>query len=168
MSLSQPKIDLAVLYKLHQHAEAGGEAIPPAAVLRLFQIEVPLRRVELALDALEAKQDVERKYDHFYLNERAWEISHDGMMKVDRAIRVPASFIGRLHQNGDHWLETEEAQKAVLKKLPDPQAQIGASTVVLDRVIALPHSRQIDWTKWGTILAAVGIILTVVLWAFSK
>ena len=167
MSLSQPKIDLAVLYKLHQHAEAGEDAIPPVDVSRLFQIDIPVRRIELALEALQAKGDVERKYEHFYLDEGAWDISRDGMMKIDRALRVPTSFIARLHQNGDHWLESEEAQKAVLKRLSEPSAGSETSTIVLENPISLPHSRQVDWTMWGTLLTAAGIVVAVGLWWLS-
>jgi hypothetical protein len=40
---------------------------------------------------------------------------------VDRALRVSTSFIARLHQHGDDWLESAEAEQAVLKKLtPTP------------------------------------------------
>jgi hypothetical protein len=165
VSLSQPKIDLAVLYKLRQQAEAGGGALPPADVTRLFEIEIPLRRVELALEALDAKGDIERDLHEFY-PKGAWEISRDGMMIVDRALRVPSSFICRLHQNGDHWLESEEAQKAVLKRLSEPSAANEAS-IILGNPLSLPRTRQVDWTMWGTLLTGVGIVVAVALWLFS-
>jgi hypothetical protein len=167
LNLSQAKIDLAVLYKLHQHAEAGGDAIPPNEILRLFGVHIPIRRLELALEELYAKGDVEREYHPFYSDEGLWQVSRDGLARVDRAIRVPASFIGRLHQNGDNWLETEEAEKSVLQKLAAPEAAAPVPIVKLDKVIDLPSSRSIDWTKWGTILGALSIVVTVLLWWLS-
>jgi type II secretory pathway component PulL len=37
-------------------------------------------------------------------------------------MKVPTSFIARLAENGDSWLESEEAQAAVLKKLPEQKS----------------------------------------------
>lgn len=175
MSLSQAKIDLAVLYKLHEHAEAGGEAIPPREVVHLFDVHVSTRRVELALEELSAKGDIEREYHPHYSDEGLWQVSREGLAKVDRALRVPSSFIARLQESGDRWLESDEAKQAVLKRLTDPMSSTSSTvvpiasvpTVKLDTVIALPSNLSVDWTKWGTILAGVGVLVTVILWYFS-
>ena len=123
MPVSQPKIELAVLYKLHQHAEADGEAITPRDVSGLFDVAIANRRVELALNELETRDDVERVYHPHYSDEGLWQISREGMAKVDRALRVPASFIARLHSNGDIWLDSEEAESAVLQKARSKKAE---------------------------------------------
>lgn len=127
--ISQPKIDLVVLYKLHQHAEGGGEPLPPVDIQGLFEIAVPLRRVELALEELERRGEVERRYVRLHLDEGAWAISREGLARVDRALRVPSSFLARLHEAGDVWLESEEAESAILKKLSAPVAAHGQGTV---------------------------------------
>ncbi|HEY0310855.1 MAG TPA: hypothetical protein VGC56_00020 [Allosphingosinicella sp.] len=153
MSLSQSKIDLAVLYKLHQHADQGGGGIPPGEITYLFEPAMPLRRIELALRELLKIGDVEQEYHPHYLEEGLWQVSREGIAKVDRALRVPASFIARLHVNGDHWLESEEARQAVLKKLP-PVASIKAEPDVTMTAPFTPgHERSVDWTKWGAVAA---------------
>ncbi|MFL6843856.1 MAG: hypothetical protein ACJ8ER_03115 [Allosphingosinicella sp.] len=172
MSLSQAKIDLAVLYKLHQHAEAGGGEITPADVMRLFNVKVSLRRVELALAELYAKGDIEREYHPFYSEEGLWQISRDGMARVDRALKVPTSFIARLHANRDAWLDSEEASKAVLKKLSSGETDFPPEPI---RPVILPSkSLQAgskagghDWGKhqalaaWmAVIVALLGILVT--------
>ena len=167
MSLSQPKVDLAVLYRLHQHAEAGGEAIPPDDIMRLFNVHMPIRRVQLALSELCAKGDIEEEYHPFYSEVGLWQISRDGMSRVDRALKVPTSFIGRLHQHGDSWLESDEAAQAVLKKLSASEPKAEVPTVVLDGAVSLPAERQIDWGKWGAIAGLVAIPLAIILWYFS-
>jgi hypothetical protein len=169
--VSQVKVDLAVLYKLHQHAESGGGPITPGDLLRLFDVHIPARRIELALEGLEAKRDVERHNHEFTIDGGFWKISREGMAKVDRALRVSTSFIGRLHANSDSWLESDEAKKAILKKL-DPERVSSPATAKLGEippaasVRSIGH-RGIDWTKWGTILAAVGIAVSVLLWVLS-
>jgi hypothetical protein len=116
--ISQPKIELAVLYKLHQHAEAGGEPIPPVDVAGLFGIQISNRRIELALEELEQRGEVQRGYDRMYLDEGVWTISRVGLTRIDRALRVPVSFVARLNSETDAWLESDEAKSAVLKSLP--------------------------------------------------
>ena len=168
MTLSQKKIDLAVLYKLHQHAEQGGGDQTSADVARLFKARVPFRRVEVALQELEKSGDVENEYHPFYTDEGGlWQISREGMARVDRALRVPTSFIARLHSNTDVWLESEEAEKAVLKKLSDAQPRPEVPVVVLDKVISRPAERHIDWGKWGAIAGLAAIPLAIILWYFS-
>ena len=176
--LSQPKIDLAVLYKLHQHADGGGEAITPDDVSALFAGHFPLRRVQVALDELGRNGEVEREYHPFYSDEGLWQISRDGMRTVDRALAVPASFIARLHANGDHWLVSDEANDAILNKKTSLKTtgQSLVSPVSSNKKIdAIPTSQNasdvshspVDWTKWGTILTAVGLVVTIVIWMLS-
>jgi hypothetical protein len=116
--ISQAKVDLAVLWKLYQHSENGGESITPNDVQRLFTINMSPRRIELALNQLESEGSVDKEYHPYHFEEGLWAVSRKGLVTVERAIRVPTSFIGRLAANGDTWLESEEAQNAVLKKLP--------------------------------------------------
>jgi len=161
---------LAVLYC---HAEQNGGAITPEDVFRLFDVQVSLRRVELALGELQARGDVDREYHPHYSDEGLWQISRNGMAKVDRALRVPTSFLARLHESGDQWLESDEARDAVLKKLSEapaadvvPVPQPAVILPVMEKSEPEPRS-AIDWTKWGTILAAVGIAVTIMLWSLS-
>ena len=187
--LSQAKIDLAVLCKLYQHAESDGEAITPINVSRLFTIPISLRRIEVALEQLERKGEVDREYHPHYSDEGLWQISRAGLNTVDRAIRVPASFIARLHQGGDGWLQSSEASEATLRKLAEPQHQSGplasddniaAGVAELNRhhrqarVRALaeqylikPVKRQWGLQEWSAVATLIGIPLAVLLWWFS-
>ena len=126
MKLSQQKIDLAVLHALHKHAEKNGTGMTTDDVAVSFDIDVPYRRVEIALGQLCERGDAERS--PAVRGTVKWQISRAGIETVDRAIKVPTSFIGRLHANGDTWLESDEAQNAVLKKLPI--AESAAPTIV--------------------------------------
>ena len=116
--LSPRKIELAILFVLHRHAEANGSAIAMSDVLGLFDSEfhIPLRRVEVALEELEKRQEVTKSYDRYSDNENAWQISGAGIQIVDRALKIPTTFIARLHDNGVIWLASEDAEKAVLNK----------------------------------------------------
>ena len=126
--VSQAKIDLAVLLKLFQHAEANGEAETSLEICNLFGVAIPLHRVVAALEGLESRGEVVRKYDRFHDDEGLWHIGRDGIQTVEKALRVPSSFIARLQLNGDQWLESDEAAGASLSKLkryhPQSPAQI--------------------------------------------
>ena len=174
--LSQSKIDLAVLYKLYQHGDGGGEAITPGDVSALFGGHFPIRRVEVALDELGKTGEVDREYHPFYSDEGLWQISRAGIRTVDRALAVPASFIARLHANGDPWLASDEAHAAVLNKkavpksdiqLPSPPNNKHAEAVPTAPIIENVSQSKVDWTKWGTILSAFGIVVTIAIWMLS-
>jgi hypothetical protein len=179
LSLSQAKIDLSVLYKLHQHAEAGGGAITPGDVAALFRINLSLRRIEVSLRELTKRGEVEEEYHPFYRDEGLWQISRDGLMKVDRALRVPQSFMARLHSNGDQWLESEEAAQSVLNKLPskagaalpEVHASVSSREVIIPTFDPLRpisgEQRSINWTMWGAIAAILAIPTAIALWIFS-
>lgn len=187
MNLSQAKIDLAVLYKLHQSAEHGGGPITPEDVQAEFQCDVPLRRDELGLQTLATKLDVEREDHPYHLKEGLSQISRAGLERVDRALRVSSSFIGRLHANGDGWIESDEANIAVLKNLAPHSRVVNPETHRVESMNApalispisihvSPHFTNTQssasddsatkagwWSVWGTwIGAAIG--LSALLW----
>ncbi len=165
VNLSQPKVDLAVLYKLHRHADLGGGPITPEGVMRLFNVHVPFRRVELALEELQGRREVEREYQPLYGEEGLWEISRGGLARVDRALKVPASFIARLHAGGDEWLESDEAAQAILKKL---QAGPTKSPEPLRHSIHEPTpTTWINWTMWSALAGIIAIPIAVILWYFA-
>lgn len=114
--ISQPKIDLAVLLALFNHSETGGDSQTPEELVRLLEGKFSTRRIKVALDELRSRNEVVREYNPHY-EEGFWEISREGIVTVEKALRIPSSFIARLNANGLEWLETDEADKAVLSKL---------------------------------------------------
>jgi hypothetical protein len=120
--LSQAKVDLAVLYWLWDLAEHDAEAPTPIDLTHMFPNELfSIRRVEVALGELESRGHVESVPDP-EAGVYRWQITRDGFGVVDRALRVPTSFIARIASNGATWLESEDAQNAVLKPLARPAA----------------------------------------------
>ena len=115
--LDQAKVDLAVLWKLFQHSESGGEAEPAREILNLFTTQISLRRIEIALHTLVDRREAENVYHPHYFDEGGlWQISREGIRTVEKALKLPNSFIARLALNGDQWLQTDDAQKAILSK----------------------------------------------------
>jgi arsenate reductase-like glutaredoxin family protein len=173
--LSQAKIDLAVLLKLFQHAESNGGAETPNEIWHLFTSDLSLRRVEVALQTLEARGEVERKYHPHYSEEGLWQISREGIRTVEKALRNPTTFIARLNANDEGWLASEEAIGAVLNKntrYQEPIVLDGGNAAGLlqgNHTLPLaPHAQaSINWTKWGTIFAGVGIVVTILIAVLS-
>ncbi len=176
--LNQAKVDLAVLCKLYEHAERGGEALTPDDLCRLFGTYIAPRRVEIALDELEKRGEVDREYHPHYSDEGLWQISRLGIATIERALAIPNTFIARLHKNGDQWLESDEAENAKLSKnnryaepVPRMDPPVAADIVtVTDPVVALPSPSArmaVDWTKWGTIIGGFSILVTILIAVFS-
>jgi hypothetical protein len=188
--LSPRKIELAVMFKLHQLAEADEEAITIAEAQELFGSEFTLsrRRVEFALEELERRHEIIRDYDRYAEDERCWKISRLGMETVDRALRVPTTFIARLAKVGDDWLNSEEAHSATLQKTKSdetkappvavevqqstPVAALAAPSVVVNNSFSSPVSgdsaTQASWFgAWGTWLAAL-VALAGLIWALHQ
>ena len=115
--ISQAKIDLTVLLALFNHSEVDGEAETPSEIARLLEQKFSLRRVTIALEELASRNEVQREYHPHYSDEGLWQISRTGVATVEKALKIPASFIARLNANGLEWLDTDEAEKAVLSKL---------------------------------------------------
>lgn len=177
MTLTQPKIDLAVLHMLFLHAEGGGEPETPATISCFFSVGVSTRRVEIALEELERRGEVERIYHPHYREEGLWRISREGVRTVERAISNETTFIGRLHAKGEEWLLSEEAKNSKLQPNPRYEAQpltamihpTPSSPMPRDPIISpvtakpsKPESNSTDWSKWGAIAAWIVIPITVV------
>ncbi|OBX18357.1 hypothetical protein A9995_12855 [Erythrobacter sp. QSSC1-22B] len=114
--ISQKKINLAVLYKVYQICEARDQSPTHDQIRGAFNgFILSLRRVEVATEKLqnEGLLDSWGSYDtgHTYCS-----ISGEGLDVVDRALRMPSSFIGRIAAQGDAWLNSDEAEKAILGK----------------------------------------------------
>jgi len=163
------------LLKLFQHSEAGGSAETPLEIAHLFQTNISVRRIELALETLESRGEVDREYHPHYADEGLWQISRDGLRTVENALRLPNSFVARLNVGGDSWLESDEAQNAQLSKnqryesssIQRPPFPVPEATPEHSESEPTTDRSSIDWTKWGTILTALGIVVGIVLWKFS-
>jgi hypothetical protein len=134
--LSPAKVELAVLYWLWDLAEHDANAPTPTELARMFPADLfSIRRIEVALRELEDRGHAEQNP---YPSEGVyrWQITRDGFGVVDRALRVPTSFIARTASDPS-WLGTAEAEKAVLKKAHDAGAPLAApaATAVVE---ALP------------------------------
>ena len=98
--ISQPKIDLAVLVVLFGHAEADGDPETPSEIAQMLQGKASIRRVTVALEELVRRGEVDRTYDHRYSDEGLFQISRAGITTIEKALRIPSSFIARLCSNG--------------------------------------------------------------------
>lgn len=174
--LSQAKIDLAVLLKLFQHSEANGQAVRSSEICFLFKSPLPARRVELALEALESRREAENHYHPLY-PEGAWQISRSGIQTVENALRNPTTFIARLNSSGDLWLQSDEAKRVKLARNPrypnsplrkfsfpessEKQLDDGATVLPTISISEQAHP-PINWTKWGTIIGAIGLLVPII------
>ena len=189
--LSQRKIELAVLYKLDLFAEEKGDRPTPGMVSGSFKdVQISLRRVEVTLDELFVRGEAESYPDPQFGFYR-WQITRAGFEVVDRALRVPTTFIARLAKNGDAWLESSEAEKAILKKLPDregtarpePAQPGGPGTtppIHITNTFAPQNSNDltlragkppIQWATWTNALVALLVgagVIVATLWAQGK
>lgn len=184
MSLSVPKVALAVLYRLHEHAESNGEELLPEDISRLLSGVISTRRIQLGLEELESRQEVENVYHPHYAEEGLWQITRKGMDRVDRALRVPHSFVSRFRASGNAWLLSEEAKTAVLSKVgsadsaepaskPAPVDPPGTSIRSPVSSATAASSGKLDWSKIGAIgtwigvpIAAIAILVS--LWIAGK
>lgn len=115
MSLSQSKIKLAILYNLQQAIENGDTSSSYDDILLFYGDKIPEGRVDFAIEELSDDGSIEN-VNHPYSDETYWKISRSGIDEVDRALKIPNSFIRRIHSNEANWLFSEEASNAVLKK----------------------------------------------------
>ena len=116
-TLSQAKVDLAVLYWLWDLAEHDAQPPTPSELAEMFPPELfSIRRIEVALAELEGRGQVEGIP---YPSEGVyrWQITRDGFGVVDRALKLPNTFIARTATD-PNWLKSDEAAAAVLAKLP--------------------------------------------------
>ncbi len=190
--IAQSKIDLAVLLALFDHAEHDGEPLSPSDISHLLKTRVSQKRVSVALEELERRGEVEKTYDQ-YSDNGLWEISRAGVLTVEKAIKIPNSFIFRLNANGPSWLESDEAEKAVLTKvqryheteevgnLSSASASDSTSSPVFNVNIApsivnsatnnqnQPSSSDVaTWFgSWGTWLGAIAALITLYIGYYS-
>ena len=134
--LSQAKVDLAVLYWLWDLAEHDAQPPTPSELAGMFPPELfSLRRIEVALAELESRGQSECIP---YPSEGVyrWQVTRDGFGVVDRALKLPNSFIARIAAN-PNWLKSDEAAAAVLSKLagPDPKGTDTSTARPVDSVI---------------------------------
>ena len=186
--ISQEKFDLAVLLALFEHAERNGEAETPNQIAHMLYGKIASYRISLALEELEQLGEVVREYHPHFSDVGLWQITRRGVAKVEKALKMPNSFIARLHVNGMNWLESDEAINAVLNKISRhqtsddsevpavfPVTQSDISQVVHVNVSPnisndannfVPQSRSSDaatwFGSWGTWVAALAAIAAVV------
>ena len=125
--LSQAKVDLAVLYWLWDLAEHDAQPPTPSELAGMFPSDLfSLRRIEVALAELESRSQVECIP---YPSEGVyrWQITRDGLGVVDRALKLPNTFIARIAAD-PNWIKSDEAEMAVLAKLPRTDAKSTSPT----------------------------------------
>ncbi|PHR16853.1 MAG: hypothetical protein COA41_13840 [Sphingopyxis sp.] len=115
MSLSQSKIKLGILYRLQQAIEKGDASSSYEDILSFYGEKIPQGRVRFAIEELEVDGSIE-DVNHPYSNESYYRISRSGIDEVDRALKIPNSFIYRIHNNEPDWIFSDDARNAVLTK----------------------------------------------------
>ena len=177
LALSSKKIQLVVLHELFGFAERNQNAPTPRDIAKsLDALRVSLRRVEVALNELESLGHAEVHPDPGAGVFR-WQITGEGFGVIDRALKIPVSFIARLAANGNAWLATDDAKKAVLKKLDKPeepspsnraQAPIEISQTPSINItntysptnsnsILTEKQNSVDWPGWVNALIALAV-----------
>lgn len=125
MMVSDEKLALAVLLKLHQFANEDGDLLWVSRLKQMFSVAVPLWRLEILLESLRRFGWAEPA---LFADKVVWKITADGDRQVRECLQSPTTFIFRLKEHGDGWLATPEASDAKLgATLKIPIAEQGFS-----------------------------------------
>jgi len=159
MRLSQAKIDLVVLYALHQRLEAALGATIACTIASKFKdlgLDIGEPRIQLALEQLSNRGEADFTKD-WSLDRNNWKITRKGVLTIEDAIGASDSFISKLNLNGYAWLLSTEAKAHELKKLP----KYNSSSVQTDN--GMTAKNGFNWTKWGVILTGIGIVVAIII-----
>ena len=133
--ITQESLDSAVLFKLFVHAQSSDKRLNKEDISKLFDIPVSPKRVDLALDNLERREQVSR-----WLQNGSCSIEVTGYRAVEEGLAQPNSFMRRYAEAGDEWLETQTinlsgipaSDRVVLRS--DNQKLIDDIEVELDKI----------------------------------
>lgn len=100
--IPQDDIEMAVLYRLFEFAQNASERLTPEKVTALFGTELSVKRIEMALGALERRKFVYTSYSTVRLPES--DITEAGYRAVERGLADADSFYFNYHKLGDNWL----------------------------------------------------------------
>ena len=160
--LEPDKIALATLYQLYASNDSKAECDPAGIAARLQGVASPdvisvqLERLDELKLAVPAGGILAVFGDVSLPRKDWWDISDKGRDLARTLVAQRKSFMGKLHINGSVWLKSQEARKApVGLKLTTPH---------IDQILKSPSPAvPIDWTKWGTIIGGVGIIVAIII-----
>lgn len=93
---------MAVLYRLFQFAQNVSKRLTPGQVTALFDVGLSVKRVELALEALERRKLIYTSYSTVRPPES--DITEAGYRAVERGLTEEAGFYSQYHRLGDAWL----------------------------------------------------------------
>jgi negative regulator of sigma E activity len=158
--ISQVKVDLAVLHKLFEMVEMDYGSGTPVEIVGLFEVPISSGRVELALQELERSKDAMTDPDH----RDRWQITRDGMRRVEKSLGIPTTFLARINKKGDIWLESDEAHRAVVKQRVKGPLQAAESVVFLQEELEPKEPAGIVWSKVGAIASVVAIPVSILIW----
>ena len=161
--ISQVKVELAVLHKLFEMVEMDYGSGTPVEIVGLFGIHISSGRVELALKELERSEDA--MLDPEYQN--SWKITREGLRRVERSLAIPTTFLARLSKKGDIWLESDEAENAVIRQRNKASGKITESVVLLQSEMVPSEASSFSWEKIGAIASAAAIPVAILIWWFS-
>jgi hypothetical protein len=100
--IPQDDVEMAVLYRLFEFAQSASERLAPDKVAALFGTELSVKRIEMALGALERRKFVYTAYPTVQSPES--DITEAGYRAVERGLADPDSFYSKYHKLGDSWL----------------------------------------------------------------
>jgi hypothetical protein len=93
---------MAVLYRLFEFAQSASKRLTPGQVTALFDTGLSVKRVELALGALERRKLVYTAYSTVRAPES--DITEAGYRGVERGLADTDGFYFNYHRLGDNWL----------------------------------------------------------------
>ena len=161
--VSQVKVELAVLHKLFEMVEMDYGSGTSVEIVGLFETSISSGRVELALKELERSQDA--MMDPEYQDQ--WQITREGLRRVERSLAIPSTFLARLHEKGDIWLESDEAENAVIRQRNKTSGKITESVVLLQSELVPGQASSSAWEKVGVVATVAAIPVAILIWWFS-
>ena len=174
--LDPDKIGLAVLYYLHAADSPEGDAKGISAAIGSSVTEGAVaaqldRLFDLGLVVGTGPMPIGISGDQISTPEW-WGITHEGAKYIHSLLQQPRSFIARLHKGGFAWLNNPDAAKAqVSTKLTKVDVYDAVNRPAASAHAIAPQANSvepsIDWTKWGTIIGALALLVTLVIAVLS-
>jgi len=116
--LGQEKLEHAVLYALCQPTVQNAPFLTPLVIQRYLGIDTE-QQVRLALRHLEQCGLAREQSGP---DQENWEVTREGVLRVEQHAAQKSSFVGRLVIHGPSWLKSDSALKAQLHSTLTPKS----------------------------------------------
>ena len=101
--IPQKQMDHAVLYRLFVYAQESDNYLTVGEIAALFDFPVSSKRIDLALQNLEADDNIDRRL----VNARPASITTTGYTAIERGLMEENSFVFNYATRGDEWLKKQ-------------------------------------------------------------